>query len=147
MNSDPPSAPALRRPTLDFATAAPSSSAKVHDINYILGPSAEKPPSIPTPRSEGVPSPASLAPVARAEDASTAASLLTNFSNARQSDADGLSVQYTPTTHRISKAKKGKKVHVCEFGCGKVRLVILATRPRSSLTFETGLHPCRASKV
>ncbi|KAI4263715.1 MAG: hypothetical protein L6R42_001155 [Xanthoria sp. 1 TBL-2021] len=30
-------------------------------------------------------------------------------------------VTYTPTTHRISKAKKGKKVHVCEFpGCGKV---------------------------
>ena len=29
-------------------------------------------------------------------------------------------VTYTPTTHRVSKAKKGKKVHVCEFGCGKV---------------------------
>ncbi|KAL9593143.1 MAG: hypothetical protein Q9219_007664 [cf. Caloplaca sp. 3 TL-2023] len=30
-------------------------------------------------------------------------------------------VTYTPTTHRISKAKKGKKVHVCEFpGCNKV---------------------------
>ncbi|KAL8703928.1 MAG: hypothetical protein Q9201_002908 [Fulgogasparrea decipioides] len=30
-------------------------------------------------------------------------------------------VTYTPTTHRISKAKKGKKVHVCEYpGCGKV---------------------------
>ncbi|KAL8763077.1 MAG: hypothetical protein Q9184_001037 [Pyrenodesmia sp. 2 TL-2023] len=30
-------------------------------------------------------------------------------------------VSYTPTTHRISKAKKGKKVHVCEFpGCNKV---------------------------
>ncbi|KAL8918123.1 MAG: hypothetical protein Q9172_005550 [Xanthocarpia lactea] len=30
-------------------------------------------------------------------------------------------VTYTPTTHRISKAKKGKKVHVCEHpGCGKV---------------------------
>ncbi|KAL8698267.1 MAG: hypothetical protein Q9224_001928 [Gallowayella concinna] len=29
-------------------------------------------------------------------------------------------VTYTPTTHRISKAKKGKKVHVCEYpGCGK----------------------------
>ncbi|KAL8871319.1 MAG: hypothetical protein Q9174_002823 [Haloplaca sp. 1 TL-2023] len=33
-------------------------------------------------------------------------------------DAD---VTYTPTTHRVSKAKKGKKVHVCEYqGCGKV---------------------------
>ncbi|KAL9044722.1 MAG: hypothetical protein Q9214_002157 [Letrouitia sp. 1 TL-2023] len=30
-------------------------------------------------------------------------------------------VTYTPTTHRISKAKKGKKVHACEYpGCNKV---------------------------
>lgn len=30
-------------------------------------------------------------------------------------------VTYTPTTHRISKAKKGKKVHACEYpGCSKV---------------------------
>jgi len=29
-------------------------------------------------------------------------------------------ITYTPTTNRISKAKKGKKVHVCEYGCGKV---------------------------
>ncbi|KAL8693585.1 MAG: hypothetical protein Q9218_001627 [Villophora microphyllina] len=30
-------------------------------------------------------------------------------------------VTYTPTTHRVSKAKKGKKVHSCEYpGCGKV---------------------------
>ncbi|KAI4234103.1 MAG: hypothetical protein L6R40_006868 [Gallowayella cf. fulva] len=30
-------------------------------------------------------------------------------------------ITYTPTTHRISKAKKGKKVHVCEYpGCGKI---------------------------
>lgn len=30
-------------------------------------------------------------------------------------------VTYTPTTHRVSKAKKGKRVHACEFpGCGKV---------------------------
>lgn len=28
---------------------------------------------------------------------------------------------YTPTTHRVSKAKKGKRVHACEFpGCNKV---------------------------
>lgn len=32
-----------------------------------------------------------------------------------------LPVSYTPTTHRISKAKKGKRVHACEFpGCNKV---------------------------
>jgi hypothetical protein len=30
-------------------------------------------------------------------------------------------VTYTPTTRRISKAKKGKRVHACEFpGCNKV---------------------------
>lgn len=30
-------------------------------------------------------------------------------------------VTYTPTTHRISKAKKGKRVHACTFpGCNKV---------------------------
>ncbi|KAG2418127.1 hypothetical protein HFD88_001228 [Aspergillus terreus] len=32
-----------------------------------------------------------------------------------------LPITYTPTTHRISKAKKGKRVHACEFpGCTKV---------------------------
>ncbi|KAK2768655.1 hypothetical protein FQN54_000511 [Arachnomyces sp. PD_36] len=30
-------------------------------------------------------------------------------------------VTYTPTTHRVSKAKKGKRVHACEFpGCNKI---------------------------
>ena len=30
-------------------------------------------------------------------------------------------ITYTPTTGRVSKAKKGKRVHACEFpGCGKV---------------------------
>ena len=34
----------------------------------------------------------------------------------------GEEITYTPTTHRISKAKKGKKVHACEYpGCTKVR--------------------------
>ncbi|KAL5340507.1 hypothetical protein BJX70DRAFT_110003 [Aspergillus crustosus] len=32
-----------------------------------------------------------------------------------------LPITYTPTTHRISKAKKGKRVHACEYpGCSKV---------------------------
>ena len=40
-------------------------------------------------------------------------------------DAMGGEITYTPTTHRISKAKKGKKVHACEYpGCTKVRLVL-----------------------
>lgn len=36
-------------------------------------------------------------------------------------DEHGVPVTYTPITHRVSKAKKGKKVHICEYGCGKVR--------------------------
>ena len=40
-------------------------------------------------------------------------------------DPMGGEITYTPTTHRISKAKKGKKVHACEYpGCTKVRLVL-----------------------
>ena len=40
-------------------------------------------------------------------------------------DPMGGEITYTPTTHRISKAKKGKKVHACEYpGCNKVRLVL-----------------------
>ena len=36
----------------------------------------------------------------------------------------GEEITYTPTTHRISKAKKGKKVHSCTFpGCPKVRIL------------------------
>lgn len=36
-------------------------------------------------------------------------------------NADTVPVTYTPTTHRISKAKKGKRVHACQHdGCGKV---------------------------
>lgn len=32
-----------------------------------------------------------------------------------------MAVTYTPTTRRVSKAKKGKRVHACEFpGCDKV---------------------------
>ena len=40
-------------------------------------------------------------------------------------DAMGGEITYTPTTHRISKAKKGKKVHACEYpGCTKVREIL-----------------------
>ena len=40
-------------------------------------------------------------------------------------DPMGGEITYTPTTHRISKAKKGKKVHACEYpGCTKVRLIL-----------------------
>lgn len=34
-------------------------------------------------------------------------------------------VTYTPATHRVSKAKKGKRVHACEYpGCNKVSLLM-----------------------
>jgi len=36
-------------------------------------------------------------------------------------DEVGEPVRYTPTTGRVSKAKKGLKVHYCQYGCGKVR--------------------------
>jgi hypothetical protein len=43
-----------------------------------------------------------------------------NVRRSPQTDA-AMAVTYTPTTHRISKAKKGKRVHACEFpGCNKV---------------------------
>lgn len=42
-----------------------------------------------------------------------------------QLDPMGNEITYTPTTHRISKAKKGKKVHACEYpGCTKVCLFL-----------------------
>ena len=47
-------------------------------------------------------------------------------------------ITYTPTTHRISKAKKGKKVHACEFpGCTKVRYIAWSSQIR-------GLHDIRS---
>ena len=37
-------------------------------------------------------------------------------------DEHGNEISYTPVTHRPSKAKKGKKVHACEYPrCGKVQ--------------------------
>jgi hypothetical protein len=126
------STPAHRRPTTNFATAAgpaAPSSAKVHDINYILGPSVEQ---ASTTRDENAAAPSATAPAAdpatpatpaaQPAEPSQVAQLLTTFSSVpRSSEAEeGSAIRYTPTTHRVSKAKKGKKVHVCEFGCGKV---------------------------
>ena len=54
-------------------------------------------------------------------------------------------ITYTPTTHRVSKAKKGKKVHVCEHGCGKVHTVD-APRVRIADSIQ-GIHPRRTSQV
>jgi hypothetical protein len=54
-------------------------------------------------------------------------------------------ITYTPTTHRISKAKKGKRVHNCEFpGCNKVCLV--QSSACSSLTM-IDLHTSRAPET
>lgn len=46
--------------------------------------------------------------------------------NIRPNLADAtIPVTYTPTTHRISKAKKGKRVHACQYpACGKVSTII-----------------------
>ena len=61
-------------------------------------------------------------------------------------DAMGGEITYTPTTHRISKAKKGKKVHACEYpGCPKVRLVL--NRLRDSVNLQLDIHAGRASQV
>ena len=57
-------------------------------------------------------------------------------------DKDGVPITYTPTTHRISKAKKGKKVHVCEYGCGKVSF-----RADISLLVLIGSRSLRAQSI
>lgn len=55
-------------------------------------------------------------------------------------------VTYTPTTHRISKAKKGKKVHACEFpGCTKVRS--LSDSLTTLLNIRVDFHQSRAPQV
>ena len=62
-------------------------------------------------------------------------------------DADGVPITYTPTTHRISKAKKGKKVHVCEFGCGKVRDTGIYNNLFLRTDWLLGIHTGRTPKV
>ena len=62
----------------------------------------------------------------------------------------GGEITYTPTTHRISKAKKGKKVHACEFpGCTKVCCLILSRCRVVVITANdiADLHTGRASQV
>ena len=55
---------------------------------------------------------------AGAKDKASHASLMSSMTGTMSAANE---VTYTPTTHRISKAKKGKKVHACEFpGCTKV---------------------------
>ncbi|KAI2795087.1 hypothetical protein POX_a01691 [Penicillium oxalicum] len=53
---------------------------------------------------------------------STMAGRRSNMRRSPQSQPEiSLPITYTPTTHRISKAKKGKRVHACEYpGCNKV---------------------------
>lgn len=59
------------------------------------------------------------------------------------SPADGtMPVTYTPTTRRISKAKKGKRVHACQYpSCGKVGAIIYIYTSTGSIK----LTPCRSS--
>jgi hypothetical protein len=61
--------------------------------------------------------------------------------NMRQSSQEDMPVTYTPTTHRISKAKKGKRVHACQYpGCGKVGAIIYTYRINQTDSIA-GLHP------
>lgn len=62
--------------------------------------------------------------------------------------ADTVPVTYTPTTHRISKAKKGKRVHACQHdGCGKVGAYQPAIMRSTKLTLFAGLHQSRAQET
>ncbi|KAJ5172915.1 hypothetical protein N7492_005508 [Penicillium capsulatum] len=64
-------------------------------------------------------------------------------SNMRRSPQTDVSVPitYTPTTHRISKAKKGKRVHACEFpGCTKRRKQVF-TRAEHRRRHELNHNP------
>ena len=57
-------------------------------------------------------------------------------------------ITYTPTTHRISKAKKGKKVHACEYpGCTKVGTMRISNRQVNRLIQTPDFHQSGASKV
>lgn len=63
-------------------------------------------------------------------------------------------ITYTPTTHRISKAKKGKKVHACEYpGCTKashnftLEYTSWLTQCRSLLEPSTASMPPRECAV
>lgn len=57
-------------------------------------------------------------------------------------------VTYTPTTHRVSKAKKGKRVHACEFpGCGKVCAMTSYSSFLSSAPFVLFILPTCASQL
>lgn len=71
----------------------------------------------------------SLAPISSLIDASSSTQHQSNYTSMNEiaSTMQAPSIPYenpviyTPTTHRVSKAKKGKRTYACEFpGCGKV---------------------------
>ncbi|KAJ5168072.1 uncharacterized protein N7482_003666 [Penicillium canariense] len=63
---------------------------------------------------------ASESPEPHLAESSTMVARKNTMRHSPQADI-ALPVTYTPTTHRISKAKKGKRVHACEYpGCNKV---------------------------
>ncbi|CAG7919776.1 unnamed protein product [Penicillium olsonii] len=68
------------------------------------------------------PSASSLSPSSSPEPQQLSSDSNMGRKNMRSSpQEDNMPVTYTPTTHRISKAKKGKRVHACQHdGCGKV---------------------------
>ncbi|KAJ5972037.1 uncharacterized protein N7479_001955 [Penicillium vulpinum] len=74
-----------------------------------------------------------------------------NMKNSMRADSQDatMPVTYTPTTHRISKAKKGKRVHACQHpGCEKV-FTRAEHRRRHELnhnpeaTYRCAVHGCK----
>lgn len=117
-------------------------------------------PSRPSPLSKTTPTSPTEKPRGVVKRTSKTASLgsrdgLSRPSTGTMNDLAG-EVTYTPTTHRISKAKKGKKVHACEYpGCPKVRLFPNPLLPIDDLAQNTllmtphllDLYESRASQV
>ncbi|KAJ5624559.1 Zinc finger C2H2 [Penicillium lagena] len=74
--------------------------------------------------------------------------IMNNMNNADQyhitSGASmSLPTTYTPTTHRVSKAKKGKRVHVCEYpGCQKVFTRAEHRRRHEMRHYSKKSYPC-----
>jgi hypothetical protein len=123
-----PTREALNQPKRQSSIA--SSSSQSSSAEYQAGPSRQAQP----PSSREVPSiPTSQASAKGKAPLHTSSSGPTTMDPHYQSSHNssmppviglGEEITYTPTTHRISKAKKGKKVHVCTSpGCGKVYLV------------------------
>ena len=90
-------------------------------------------------------------PLQRKSKSSTQRARDASVRNSNPANLPGLiggEITYTPTTHRISKAKKGKKVHGCTFpGCTKVGTYCVGQKRNLELTCILDLHQSRAPQV